>query len=440
MYAWSASRCVMRTSSASTTSTGDSARASNARESSATPAQTGSTVLIDRRGGPRDGPPDPSSERGYAPLGLPRPSLGRAPAQPWRASGLTQDVSSIVVGGPDMAPRTPHRHEDRHARLRPDLARRVTLARQVLSDQDVARPQAAHDAVADLDVDGAGEREHRVTPWRVVPGIRALGLEAAHDDAATGNQLRRLGLVAARLVLGLDVLEVGLAVRARVDADDRHVASSGSRADVTDEPLRRVLAPLAPEPFLRRQEIAAALRVEPVGVRPTLVDAAPRIGPVVVDLAAEQMPPHAPHVVVLAEPRQVLVVLEHGVHVRHLERHVVQPRALVVYAEECVVIDVLVATIAAVERADDVVLVARVHVVRADEPQRLAKPLHGLLHLRRADHTVAHPLDRRGRRAQPHQIAGAAEWLEAAVHVLARHPDRRQPVHAAPQPRPVTAP
>src|SRR5207249_7634784 len=39
--------------------------------------------LIDCRGGPRYGPPHP-------------PSLGRAPAQPWRASGLTQDVSSHV--------------------------------------------------------------------------------------------------------------------------------------------------------------------------------------------------------------------------------------------------------------------------------------------------------------------------------------------------------
>src|SRR5204862_1290285 len=47
--------------------------------------------LIDRRGGPRYGPPHP-------------PSLGRAPAQPWHASGWTQDVSSIVLGGPDMAP------------------------------------------------------------------------------------------------------------------------------------------------------------------------------------------------------------------------------------------------------------------------------------------------------------------------------------------------
>src|SRR5436309_15102159 len=94
MYAWSASRCLMRTSSASTTSTGDSARASNARESSATPAQTGSTVLIDRRGGPRDGPPHP-------------PSLGPAPAQPWRAPGLAQDVSLVLLGGLDMAPQIP---------------------------------------------------------------------------------------------------------------------------------------------------------------------------------------------------------------------------------------------------------------------------------------------------------------------------------------------
>src|SRR5881296_454156 len=70
-----------------------------------TSARTSSRArLIDRRGGPRYGPPASSSEGGYAPLGLPRPALGRAPAQPWRASGLTQDVSSIVVGGPDMAP------------------------------------------------------------------------------------------------------------------------------------------------------------------------------------------------------------------------------------------------------------------------------------------------------------------------------------------------
>src|SRR5207247_8595126 len=72
-----------------------------------TSARTSSRArLIDRRGGPRYGPPASSSEGGYAPLGLPRPALGRAPAQPWRASGLIQDVSSVPPLGPP-----PPRHQ-----------------------------------------------------------------------------------------------------------------------------------------------------------------------------------------------------------------------------------------------------------------------------------------------------------------------------------------
>src|SRR5881296_1427108 len=59
-------------------------------------------VLIDRRGGPRDGPPASSSEGGYAPLGLPRPTLG-AP-RGTRGAPRTSACSSIVVGGPEMAP------------------------------------------------------------------------------------------------------------------------------------------------------------------------------------------------------------------------------------------------------------------------------------------------------------------------------------------------
>src|SRR3989442_6347554 len=66
-----------------------------------------SGAFTNRRGGPRHGPPASSSEGGYAPLGLPRPSRGRAPAQPGRASGLPQDVSSIVVGGPPQGPPPP---------------------------------------------------------------------------------------------------------------------------------------------------------------------------------------------------------------------------------------------------------------------------------------------------------------------------------------------
>src|SRR6266446_10668851 len=61
-----------------------------------TSARTSSRArLIDRRGGPRYGPPASSSEGGYAPLGLPRPALGRAPAEPWRASGFVPRVSPL---------------------------------------------------------------------------------------------------------------------------------------------------------------------------------------------------------------------------------------------------------------------------------------------------------------------------------------------------------
>src|SRR5688500_9311072 len=123
-----------------------------------------------------------------------------------------------------MTGSSPERHEDRHPRLRADLARDVALAGEILGDEDVARRQPADGAVADLDVDGAREREHRVVPGRVVPGIDALGIEAADDDAAAGDQLARRRLIAARLEPRLDVLEVRLAVRTRVEADDGHGA------------------------------------------------------------------------------------------------------------------------------------------------------------------------------------------------------------------------
>src|SRR5207247_4535391 len=51
---------------------------------------------------PRDGPPASSSEGGYAPLGLPRPTLG-AP-RGTRGAPRSSACSSIVVGGPEMAP------------------------------------------------------------------------------------------------------------------------------------------------------------------------------------------------------------------------------------------------------------------------------------------------------------------------------------------------
>ena len=106
------------------------------------------------------------------------------------------------------------RHEDRDARLGPDFSRRVPLTGQVLGDQDVAWAEPPHGAVPDLDVNRAGEGEHGVPAWCVMPRVGSRRLEASDDDAAVGNQLRGLGLVAARLELGHDLLEMRLAVGA----------------------------------------------------------------------------------------------------------------------------------------------------------------------------------------------------------------------------------
>src|SRR2546425_7056481 len=83
-------------------------------------------TLIARRGGPRYGPPHP-------------PSLGRAPAQPWRASGSTQDVSSAAVA----------RRRDLQERHRAGAAERVlgqaaVPARQVLLLNEDRRQRGGH--------------------------------------------------------------------------------------------------------------------------------------------------------------------------------------------------------------------------------------------------------------------------------------------------------
>src|SRR5439155_2889874 len=166
-------------------------------------------------------------------------------------------------------------------------------------------------------------------------------------------------------------------------------------ADALDKSLWRRPAPLGAERLVRRQQMRAAPGIQAVGVGPALVHPAPGIRPVVVDLAAEQVPADAPHVLVLAEFLQALVTAEHVIDIVDLEREVVQPGLLVLEAEEHVVIDVLVAPVTAVERTDEVVLALHVHVVRADEAQRVAEPLHGLLELRRPHYPVPDALDRR---------------------------------------------
>src|SRR6267378_862404 len=102
--------------------------------------------LIDYRGGPRDGPPRP-------------PTLGRAPAQPWRASGLRHDVSSDEAPALELVAGLGHavvrallprpRHEvldalfQRHARAEPEHAADARDVGDAVAD--VALPEAADD-------------------------------------------------------------------------------------------------------------------------------------------------------------------------------------------------------------------------------------------------------------------------------------------------------
>src|SRR5207302_5286474 len=94
------------------------------------------------------------------------------------------------------------------------------------------------------------------------------------------------------------------------------------RADALDELLRRRPAPLGAERLVRRQQIRAAPGVQAVGVGPALVYPTPGIRPVVVDLAAEQVPTDPPHVLVFAEFLQALVTTEHVIDIMDLEREV----------------------------------------------------------------------------------------------------------------------
>src|SRR5919197_1125003 len=98
----------------------------------------------------------------------------------------------------------------------------MALTGEILGNEDVARPETSHGAVADLDVDGSGEREDGVAPGRVVPGVRARWREAADHHPAARQQLRRLRRFVLAGEAWLDVLEVRLAVRTGVDAEDGH--------------------------------------------------------------------------------------------------------------------------------------------------------------------------------------------------------------------------
>src|SRR5215467_2898257 len=136
------------------------------------------------------------------------------------------------------------RHEDRHARFRTDLARDVTLAGEVLGEEDVAGAEPSHGAVTNLDVHCARQREHCSSTGRMMPRVGSRCLEPADGDPAAGNQLGALGAVASRFEPRMDLLEVRLAVGSRVDANNGHVISDLDVSSGPREPPRLDRHPL----------------------------------------------------------------------------------------------------------------------------------------------------------------------------------------------------
>src|SRR5215469_15783428 len=109
-----------------------------------------------------------------------------------------------------------------------------------------------------------------------------------------------------------------------------------------------------------------------------LVHAAPRIGPIIEQLAADQVAADAPHVLVPLL-LQMLVANHHIVDIGRFVGKVVEPTLITADAEEGVMIDIVVAAVEPVERADNVALLPGIELVRAAEAEHLAIPAQYLV-------------------------------------------------------------
>jgi hypothetical protein len=115
------------------------------------------------------------------------------------------------------------------------------------------------------------------------------------------------------------------------------------------------------------------VRIERVGVGPVFVDAAPGILPIVVDVAPKLMPANAPNMGV-ALRLQVVVANHHVVDVLDLVGQVIEAGFLALDAEKDMVVDIGLAAIEAVERADQIVRLAGIDIIRCQKAERVAVP------------------------------------------------------------------
>src|SRR6516162_6762709 len=99
-------------------------------------------------------------------------------------------------------------------------------------------------------------------------------------------------------------------------------------------------------------------------------------------------------------------------------------------AEECMMVDIIIATVETVERAHHIALVPSIEFVRAAEAEHLAVPAECLLEVLAHHDEMTEPLDVRGPALDPEQLALAAVFVVAGIDRRARHGDGLEHRHA----------
>src|SRR2546425_6355380 len=113
------------------------------------------------------------------------------------------------------------RDGNRQSRLIADHARRVAFAREVFGQSHVTGTVAMHGAVAQADLDFAGQGDDELPARRVVPVGEVAGLRRAEHDALGrlhGRQLRVRGEI--------QLVDVGLAVFPGIEPNHVHARVS----------------------------------------------------------------------------------------------------------------------------------------------------------------------------------------------------------------------
>src|SRR5260370_11509752 len=136
-----------------------------------------------------------------------------------------------------------------------------------------------------------------------------------------------------------------------------------------------------------------------------------------------------PHMLV-ALLLQMLVADHHVVDVGGVERQMIEAALAAANAEKRVMVDIEVAGVQAIKRAEDVALLPGIEFVRAGEAEHLAIPAERLVEVLRHDDEMPEPLDVRRALLDAKELALAAVFVVAGIDRRARHRDRIKQRHA----------